>query len=53
MRFEWLERRREYGLFFIRLIVGFHLAYGTADNVFSSARVDRVLHSRSGKTIVG
>ncbi len=39
MRYEWLERRREYGLFFIRLIVGFHLIYGTADNVFSSARM--------------
>lgn len=30
---------REYGLFFIRLIVGFHLVYGTADNVFSRARM--------------
>jgi putative oxidoreductase len=30
---------REYGLFFIRLIVGFHLVYGTVDNVFSYARM--------------
>lgn len=34
-----LERRREYGLFFIRLIIGFHLVYGTADNVFSTERM--------------
>ena len=39
MRYEWLERRREYGLFFIRLIIGFHLVYGTADNLFSWARM--------------
>ena len=38
-RFEWLERRREYGMFFVRLIVGFHLMYGTADNLFSWARM--------------
>lgn len=35
----WFDSRREYGLFFIRLIVGFHLVYGTADNVFSTARM--------------
>ena len=39
LKFAWLERRREYGMFFVRLIVGFHLIYGTADNVFSSARM--------------
>jgi putative oxidoreductase len=39
MRYTWLEKRREYGLLFIRLIIGFHLIYGTADNVFSSARM--------------
>jgi len=33
------EGRREYGLFFFRLIIGFHLVYGTADNVFSNARM--------------
>ena len=36
---DWLDRRREYGLQFIRLIVGFHLIYGTADNVFSWHRM--------------
>lgn len=35
----WFDSRREYGLFFIRLIIGFHLVHGTADNVFSSARM--------------
>lgn len=35
----WLDARREYGLFFIRLIIGFHLIYGTADNVFSWQRM--------------
>lgn len=35
MRFHWFERHREYGMFFVRLIVGFHLVYGAADNVFS------------------
>ena len=35
----YFQRHREHGLFFIRLIVGFHLTYGTADNVFSSARM--------------
>lgn len=30
---------REYGLFFIRVIIGFHLVYGTADNVFSHERM--------------
>lgn len=39
MGFEWFEQRREYGMFFVRLIVGFHLIYGTADNVFSWARM--------------
>ena len=33
--FDWLERRKEYGMFFVRLIVGFHLVYGVVDNVFS------------------
>jgi putative oxidoreductase len=39
MRFEWFEKRKEYGMFFVRLIVGFHLIYGTADNVFSWTRM--------------
>lgn len=39
LNFRWLDSRREYGMFFVRLIVGFHLIYGTADNVFSWARM--------------
>ena len=38
------EKHREYGMFFVRLIVGFHLIYGTADNVFSSARMVEFSH---------
>ena len=34
-----LEKYKEYGVIFIRLIVGFHLIYGTQDNVFSYARM--------------
>lgn len=37
LNFAWFEKRKEYGMFFIRLIVGFHLVYGAADNVFSWA----------------
>jgi len=33
--FGFFERRREYGPFFVRLVVGFVLVYGTQDNVFS------------------
>ena len=34
-----LEPRREYGPLFIRLIVGYRLIWGTADNVFSYDRM--------------
>ncbi len=34
------EKYREYGVIFVRLIVGFHLIYGTQDNVFSYARME-------------
>ena len=34
------EEYREYGVIFVRLIVGFHLIYGTQDNVFSYARME-------------
>ncbi len=36
---KWFEERREYGFFFVRLIVGFHLVHGTQDNVFDYARM--------------
>src|SRR5918999_191118 len=35
-----LEKYKEYGVIFIRLMVGFHLIYGTQDNVFSYARME-------------
>lgn len=41
--FDFLNRRREFGAFFIRLVVGAHLVYGTQDNVFSW---DRMLEFR-------
>jgi putative oxidoreductase len=37
--FQWLERYKEYGLFFIRLTIGVRLIYGVADNVFSWAHM--------------
>jgi putative oxidoreductase len=39
LNFARLDRYKEYGMFFVRLIVGFHLIYGTADNVTSWARM--------------
>jgi putative oxidoreductase len=35
-----LEKFKEYGPIFIRLVIGFHLVYGTQDNVFSYARME-------------
>lgn len=35
-----LEEYKEYGVIFIRLIIGVHLIYGTQDNVFSYARME-------------
>lgn len=35
----FLDKYKEYGVIFIRLIIGFHLVYGTQDNVFSYARM--------------
>ena len=35
-----LEKYKEYGVIFIRLAVGFHLVFGTQDNVFSYARME-------------
>ena len=37
--FAWLEPHREIGPLFIRLAVGWHLVYGTWDNVVSAARM--------------
>lgn len=40
LKFSFLEKYKEYGVIFIRLIVGFHLVYGTQDNVFSYERME-------------
>lgn len=37
--FGFFKRHREYGAFFIRLVVGFVLVYGTQDNVLSHERM--------------
>ncbi|HVF26610.1 MAG TPA: DoxX family protein [Pyrinomonadaceae bacterium] len=36
----FFDRYRNYAAIFIRLLVGFHLIYGTQDNVFSYARME-------------
>lgn len=38
--FTFLEKYKAYAAIFIRLIIGFHLIYGTQDNLFSYARMD-------------
>jgi putative oxidoreductase len=37
--FGFFEKRREYGVIFVRLVVGFVLIHGTQDNVFSHERM--------------
>jgi putative oxidoreductase len=37
--FSWFERRREWGVIFVRLAFGFWLIYGTQDNVFNQERM--------------
>lgn len=37
--FRWFEERREWGAVFVRVLIGFHLVWGTQDNVFSNARM--------------
>ena len=40
LNFSFLDKYKEYGVIFIRLTVGFHLIYGTQDNLFSYARME-------------
>ena len=37
--FRWFEERREWGAVFVRVLIGFHLMWGTQDNVFSHERM--------------
>ena len=46
-----LERFKEYGVIFIRLAVGFHLIYGTQDNVFSFARMEEFAQFLSARGV--
>lgn len=39
LKLSYLDKYKEYGVIFIHLIVGFHLIYGTQDNVLSYARM--------------
>ena len=46
-----LDRYKEYGVIFIRLAVGFHLIYGTQDNVFSFARMEEFAQFLSARGV--
>jgi putative oxidoreductase len=46
-----LEKYKEYGVIFIRLIIGFHLIYGTQDNVFSYARMEEFAGFLSARSV--
>ena len=46
-----LEKYKEYGVIFIRLIIGFHLIYGTQDNVFSYARMEEFARFLSARGV--
>jgi putative oxidoreductase len=46
-----LEAHKEYGVIFIRLIIGFHLIYGTQDNVFSYARMEEFASFLSARDV--
>jgi putative oxidoreductase len=39
VNFSWFERRREWGAVFVRVLIGVHLMWNTADNVFSAERM--------------
>ena len=39
-RFDFFKQRREYGVIFIRLIIGSFIIYGVQDNVSSYARME-------------
>ncbi len=39
-QFDFFKQRREYGVIFIRLIIGTFIIYGVQDNIFSYARME-------------
>lgn len=42
--FAFFKRRREYGVIFIRLIIGTFIVYGVQDNVFSYGQMQEFAH---------
>ena len=51
LRLSLLEKYKEYGVIFIRLMVGFHLIYGTQDNVLSYARMEEFAGFLSARSV--
>jgi putative oxidoreductase len=39
LHFDWFRRRREYGVIFIRLLIGWFLIWGVQDNILSHERM--------------
>jgi putative oxidoreductase len=44
LEFAFFKQRREYGVLFIRLIIGAFIVWGVQDNVFSSAQMEEFAH---------
>ena len=51
LKLSLLEKYKEYGVIFIRLIVGFHLIYGTQDNILSYARMEEFANFLAGRGV--
>jgi putative oxidoreductase len=51
LRFSFFERHREYGAFFIRLVVSLVLIHGSQDNVFSYARMIEFRDFLAGRNV--
>lgn len=51
LKLSLLDKYKEYGVIFIRLIVGFHLVYGTQDNLFSYARMEEFAAFLSARNV--
>ena len=39
LRFEWFRQRREYGVLFLRILIGAFIIWGMQDNILSSERM--------------
>lgn len=49
--FRFLEKHKEYGVIFIRLMIGFHLAYGVHFHIFDSARMEDFIKFLSERSV--